>query len=58
MKRDFKRQETKIRVDDDRWRMLVETAWEMIYEHGIRPGADSVLELLGSKALTPTRVSF
>lgn len=58
MKRDSKQWETKIRVDDDRRRMLVETAREMIYEHGVRPGADSVLELLGSKALTPTRVSF
>jgi len=38
--------------------MLVETAQEMIYEHGVRPGTDSVLELLGSKALTPTWVSF
>ena len=38
--------------------MLVETAREMIYEHGVRPGADNVLSLLGSKALTPTRVSI
>ena len=38
--------------------MLVETTREMIYEHGVRPGADNVLLLLGSKALTPTRVSF
>jgi len=48
----------KVWVDDDRRRMLVETMREMIYEHGVRPGADNVLELLGSKALTPTRVSF
>jgi len=34
------------------------TMREMIYENGVRPGADSVLELLGSKALTPMRVSF
>ena len=47
----------KIRVDDDRQRMLVETAQEMIYEHGVQPGADNVLELLGSKALTPMWVS-
>ena len=58
MKRDLKRRETKIRVDDDRRHMLVETAREMIYEHGVRPGADNILELLGSKALTPSRVSY
>jgi hypothetical protein len=48
----------KIRVDNDQQRMLVETVREMIYEHGVRPGAEKVLSLLGSKALTPTRVSF
>ena len=58
MKQDSKQQEMKIWVDDDRRCMLVEAAWEMIYEHGVQPGADSVLELLGSKALMPTRVSF
>jgi hypothetical protein len=58
MKRDINRREMKIRVDNDRRRMLVETAREMIYEHGVRPGAANVLSLLGSKALTPTRVSF
>jgi hypothetical protein len=58
MKRDSRRRETKIRVDDDRRRMLVESAREMIYQHGVRPGADNVVSLLNSKALTPTRVSF
>ena len=58
MKRDFKWWEMKIRVDDDRRHMLVETVQEMIYEHGVWPGADNILALLGSKALTPTRVSF
>jgi hypothetical protein len=58
MKWDLKRRETKIRVDDDRQRMLVETAQEMIYEHSVRPGADNILELLGSKALMPSWVSY
>ena len=31
MKWDLNQCKTKIRVDDSRWRMLVETAWEMIY---------------------------
>ena len=44
-------------MDDDRQHMLVETVWEMIYENGVRPGVDNILELLGSKALTPTWVS-
>jgi hypothetical protein len=57
MKRDFKRRETKIRVDDDRRRMLVETARGMLYEKGIRPNAKSILNLLASRSLTPTRVS-
>jgi hypothetical protein len=35
MKRDNKRREMKVWVDDDRRRMLVETAREMIYEHGV-----------------------
>ena len=56
MKRDFKWWEMKIWVDDERRHMLVETAWEMIYEHGVWPGADNISELLGSKALTPTQV--
>ena len=56
-KRDFKRRETKIRVDDDRRRMLVETARGMLYENGLRPNAKGVSELLASRSLTPTRVS-
>ena len=58
MKWDLKWQETKIWVDDDRQHMLVETVWEMIYENGVRPGVDNILELLGSKALMPSRVSY
>jgi hypothetical protein len=56
-KRDFKRRETKIRVDDDRRRMLVETAREMLYEKGVRPSAKAISNLLASRSLTPTRVS-
>jgi len=57
MKRDLKRRETKKRVDDDRRRMLVETAREMIYTKGVRPGAKSISNLLHSCSLVPTRVS-
>ena len=56
-KRDFKRRVTKMRVDDHRRRMLVETAREMVYVNGIRPGAKAISELLASRSLTPTRVS-
>ena len=56
-KRDINRRETKRRVDDDRRRMLVETAREMIYQDGVRPGAKAVSRLLDSRALNPTRVS-
>lgn len=37
--------------------MLVETAREMIYQDGVRPGAKAVSRLLDSRALNPTRVS-
>ena len=56
-KRDINRRETKKRVDDDRRRMLVETARDMIYKDGVRPGADAISNLLASRALIPTRVS-
>jgi hypothetical protein len=56
-KRDINRRETKRRVDDDRRRMLVETARDMIYIDGVRPGADAISKLLASRAVIPTRVS-
>ena len=56
-KRDFKRRETKVRVDDDRRRMLVETARGMLYKNGLRPSARGISDLLASRSLTPTRVS-
>ena len=56
-KRDINRRETKKRVDDDRRRMLVETARDMIYVDGVRPGADAISNLLASRVVTPTRVS-
>jgi len=56
-RRDLKRRETKKRVDDSRRRMLVETAREMIYTKGVRPGAKSISNLLQSRSLVPTRVS-
>lgn len=56
-KRDINRRETKKRVDDDRRRMLVETARDMIYVDGVRPGAKAISNLLESRVLTPTRVS-
>jgi hypothetical protein len=58
MKRDFKRRKIKIRVDDDRRRMLVETAREMLYLKGIRPSAKAISDLLASGSLIPTRVSY
>lgn len=57
MKRDFKRRERKMRVDDYRRRMLIDTAREMIYVDGVRPNAKAITDLLASKSLTPTRVS-
>jgi hypothetical protein len=56
-KRDINRRETKRRVDDDRRRMLVETARDMIYVDGVRPGAKAISNLLESRVVTPTRVS-
>ena len=56
-RRDFKRRETKVRMDDDRRRMLVETARGMLYEKGLRPTSKGILDLLASRSLTPTRVS-
>lgn len=56
-KHDMNRREAKKRVDDDRHRMLVDTAREMIYENGVRPGHKAVSRLLDSRALNPTRVS-
>jgi len=38
--------------------MLVETAREMLYEKGIRPGAKAISNLLASRSLTPTQVSY
>ena len=38
--------------------MLVETARDMIYVDGVRPGADAISNLLASRALVPTRVSI
>ena len=58
MKRDFKQWETKIQVDDDRRHMLVETAWEMLYVKGIQPNTKAISDLLASRSLTPTRVSY
>jgi hypothetical protein len=57
-KRDLARREIKKRVDDDRRRMLVETARDMVYMEGVRPGAKSIANLLASRALIPTRVSI
>jgi hypothetical protein len=37
--------------------MLVDTARDMIYVDGVRPGADAISNLLASRGLTPTRVS-
>ena len=37
--------------------MLVETAREMIYVDGVRPGADAISNLLASRSVIPTRVS-
>ena len=56
-KHDMNRQEVKKRVDDDRRHMLVDTAWEMIYENGVRPGHKVVSRLLDSRALNPMRMS-
>ena len=56
-KRDLTRRETKKRLDDDRRRMLVETARDMLYVDGIRPGAKAISNLLASRALIPTKVS-
>ena len=56
-KRDINRRETKKRVDDDRRRMLVETARDMIYVDGVRPEADAISNFLASRSVTPTRVS-
>lgn len=38
--------------------MLVETAREMVYVKGIRPSAKAVSDLLASRSLTPTQVSY
>jgi len=57
MKRDMKRRETKKRVDDDRRQMLIETAREMIYTKGVRPGSTAISNLLGSRSSIPTCVS-
>ena len=57
-KRDINRRETKKRIDDDRRRMLVETARDMIYVDGVRPGADAISNLLASRAVVPTQVSI
>ncbi|KAF8800330.1 hypothetical protein BYT27DRAFT_7117677 [Phlegmacium glaucopus] len=57
-KRDLARRETKKRVDDGRRRMLVETARDMVYMDGVRPGAKAVSDLLASRALTPTHNAF
>jgi hypothetical protein len=46
-----------MRMDDHRRRMLVETAREMVYVDGVRPGADAISNLLASRSLTVTRVS-
>jgi len=56
-KPDMKRRETKKRVDDDRRKMLVETAREMVYTKGVRPGAKSISNLVHSRSSVPTRVS-
>ena len=37
--------------------MLVETARDMIYMDGVRPGADAISNLLASRAVVPTQVS-
>ena len=37
--------------------MLVETARDMIYVDGVRPGADAISKFLASRSVTPTRVS-
>ena len=54
-KQDLNRRETKRRVDDDRWCMLVETARDMIHKDGVRPGAKAISQLLESRSLNPTR---
>ena len=56
-KRDLTRRETKKRLDDDRRRMLVEMARDMLYVDGVRPGAKAISNLLASRALIPTKVS-
>ena len=56
-KPDMKRCETRKQVDDDRWRMLVETAREMVYTKGVQPGAKSISNLVQSHSLVPTHVS-
>jgi len=38
--------------------MLVETAQEMLYEKGIQPSVKAIPNLLASRSLTPTRVSY
>ena len=37
--------------------MLVETARDMIYVDGVRPGSDAISKLLASRVVMPTRVS-
>ena len=53
-KRDINQQETKRRVDDDRWCMLVETARDMIYVDGVQPESDAISKLLASQVVMPT----
>ena len=56
-KQDINWQETRRHIDDDRRCMLVETAWEMIYQDGVWPGAKAISRLLESQALNPMCVS-
>jgi hypothetical protein len=56
-KRDINWWDTKRRIDDERWHMLVETPQEMIYQDGVRLDAKVISQFLESQALNPTHVS-
>jgi hypothetical protein len=56
-KRDFARRLKLSRFDNEYQQYDIEKARQWIYSKGIKIGSTAIQNLLGSKSLTPTRVS-